>query len=238
MSDRSALYNADPANSAGFARELASIDTHGDRLAVGVELIAEMVAGCDHVGITQLTKSGLITSAATDDVARLGDHWQYELHEGPCVDTVREHETVLSLDLSAERRWPRWAPLVVEQLGIKSMLSLLLYTHERSYGAVNLYAKQANAYTPDDLSVAKALAAHLAVAVVASEEIAHLGVAITNRTVIGQAEGILMERLQISADQAFDYLRRISQHTNTKLVQVAAQLVHTRDLPNQYLPNQ
>lgn len=233
MSDQLGLSNADHVDSADFARELASIDAHGDRLSVGVGLIAEMVSGCDHVGITQITRSGLVNIAATDDVARIADRWQYELREGPCVTTVRDHQTVLSLDLSGDRRWPRWAPLAVEELGIKSMLSLLLYTHERAHGAVNLYAAQTDAFTPDDLSVAKALAAHLAVAVVASEEIAHLGVAITNRTVIGQAEGILMERLQISADQAFDYLRRVSQDTNTKLVQVAARLVHTRVLPGE-----
>jgi AmiR/NasT family two-component response regulator len=42
-----------------------------------------------------------------------------------------------------------------------------------------------------------------------------------NRTIIGQAEGILMERFTLTADQAFSVLRRVSQQNNMKLHQVA-----------------
>lgn len=51
------------------------------------------------------------------------------------------------------------------------------------------------------------------------------------RLVIGQAQGILMERLGISPDRAFAFLDRASQATNTKLHQVAADLVATRRVP-------
>jgi hypothetical protein len=40
-----------------------------------------------------------------------------------------------------------------------------------------------------------------------------------------------MERLDVSADQAFDYLRRISSQTNRKLVAVASDIARTRMLP-------
>ena len=59
----------------------------------------------------------------------------------------------------------------------------------------------------------------------------HLELAIANRTVIGQAEGILMERFGIPADQAFAVLRRVSQHRNVKLNRVAEELVRTRETP-------
>ena len=51
------------------------------------------------------------------------------------------------------------------------------------------------------------------------------------RTVIGQAEGILMERLKINADQAFGALSRLSQHGNVKLREVARRLVETGKIP-------
>lgn len=51
------------------------------------------------------------------------------------------------------------------------------------------------------------------------------------RLVIGQAQGILMERLGISPDRAFAFLSRASQATNTKLHHVAAELVETRIVP-------
>lgn len=49
---------------------------------------------------------------------------------------------------------------------------------------------------------------------------------------IGQAQGILMERERISATQAFDVLRRASQHLNRKLRDVAQDLVDTGDEPD------
>ena len=84
----------------------------------------------------------------------------------------------------------------------------------------------------DDVAVAQALAGHLALAMSAEREIDQLGMAIISRLVIGQAQGILMERLNISADQAFDYLRRASNDLNRKLVNVASDIARTRKLPD------
>lgn len=56
--------------------------------------------------------------------------------------------------------------------------------------------------------------------------------ALSCRAVIGQAEGILMERLGIEGPRAFEYLRRVSMHTNRKLVDVAEEIVRTRALPD------
>jgi AmiR/NasT family two-component response regulator len=58
-----------------------------------------------------------------------------------------------------------------------------------------------------------------------------LNTALVSRTVIGQAEGILMERFNIDADRAFRVLKRVSSQSNTKLQRVAAELVETRRLP-------
>jgi hypothetical protein len=51
------------------------------------------------------------------------------------------------------------------------------------------------------------------------------------RILIGQAQGLLMERFAIDADQAFAVLRRYSQDNNVKLRIVADELVTTRRLP-------
>ena len=48
---------------------------------------------------------------------------------------------------------------------------------------------------------------------------------------IGQAEGILMERLGIDAGQAFAYLRRLSQTEHRKLITISSEIVETRRLP-------
>ena len=59
-------------------------------------------------------------------------------------------------------------------------------------------------------------------------EVAQLRQALQSRDVIGQAKGILMERRGISADEAFDVLRRASQSLNIKLTTVAQTLVDRR----------
>lgn len=55
--------------------------------------------------------------------------------------------------------------------------------------------------------------------------------ALERRLVLGQAQGILMERLGLTPERAFAYLSRASQQTNTKIEQVAAELIETRLLP-------
>jgi hypothetical protein len=64
-----------------------------------------------------------------------------------------------------------------------------------------------------------------------AREIAQLKEALATRTVIGQALGILMERFDISGDQAFTYLARASQVRNQKLREIAGHLVRSRRMP-------
>lgn len=56
--------------------------------------------------------------------------------------------------------------------------------------------------------------------------------ALGRRLVLGQAQGIVMERLDVTADVAFAFLSRASQQSNTKIHEVAAQLVASRILPS------
>nr|WP_300050401.1 ANTAR domain-containing protein [uncultured Nocardioides sp.] len=62
-------------------------------------------------------------------------------------------------------------------------------------------------------------------------EIDHLRVALDRRLVIGQAQGMLMERLGIDAGQAIDYLKRVSSQRNQKVFVIAEDIVRTRELP-------
>jgi AmiR/NasT family two-component response regulator len=64
----------------------------------------------------------------------------------------------------------------------------------------------------------------------------NLAEALQTRELIGQAQGILMERERITTDQAFDVLRRASQHMNIKLREVAQTLVDTGAPPDTGLP--
>lgn len=112
------------------------------------------------------------------------------------------------------------------------MLSLLLFTWTGSYGALSLYGDRPCAFDPSDVATAQVFAGPLAVSLVAGREIDQRGATILSRTIIGEAEGILMERFGLNADQAFEYLRRVSSANNRKLALVAEDLVRTRELPS------
>lgn len=59
-----------------------------------------------------------------------------------------------------------------------------------------------------------------------------LGIALEHRTTIGKALGIIMERLDLDDQSAFDYLRRCSQVQNQKLYDLAHQIVESREMPD------
>ena len=49
--------------------------------------------------------------------------------------------------------------------------------------------------------------------------------ALATRDLIGQAKGMIMERYHVDAIQAFELLKYFSQHSNTKLDDVAQQII-------------
>jgi GAF domain-containing protein len=218
------------------ARELHAAPNETELLQLAVDLAARIINGGDHAGISIVQGRELSTPIASDDVVRRGDALQYQLGEGPCLDAVRWHDTVISRNLRDEARWPEWTPRAVSVLGVKAMMALWLYASVNpdgadSYGALNLYSDSIDPFGPHEYAIAQALAAQISVALAAHREICGRGVAITSRTIIGQAEGILMERLGIDADQAFAYLRRVSQNQNRKLIMICHEIVKTRRLP-------
>jgi GAF domain-containing protein len=197
-----------------------------------VQLAVEIVDGCDEVGVSMVRKNKRVdTPVATGPAARLGDELQYELGEGPCLDAIWLHSVVHSSDLAGDARWPRWAPAATEATGMRSLLSFQLFTSGHTLGALNLYSRTPNAYTPMDEHVGTALAAHVAGALANAVRVEQLTEAVPRRTMIGQAQGILMERFGIDADRAFQVMVLVSQQRNVKLHEVAAEVVTTRKTP-------
>lgn len=199
-----------------------------------VGLATEMLRGCDYAGVSIVHRNGSIdTPAATDVLVERADQLQYEFDEGPCLDAIWHHDTVTSEDLRSESRWPRWAPRVATEFGVRSMLCLQLFTSANVVGGLKMYAAQVSAFDADDFDTATSLAAHVAVAVAETQHADDLRLGALNRTIIGQAQGILMERFSVDASGAFNLLRRVSQDTSRTLLLVADELVHTRLTPGE-----
>ena len=49
--------------------------------------------------------------------------------------------------------------------------------------------------------------------------------ALASRDTIGQAKGVIMERFNLDAVEAFELLTRLSQRSNTKLIDIAKALI-------------
>lgn len=216
---------------ADAARSMQGLASTQLTLEKVVLVATEIIEGCDLVGISIIHGDGIDTPVGSDETLNRIDGLQFVLKERPCFDALHMHEIVHSRDLANDKRWPRWGPLIAKEAGVASIVSYRLYTTEDTLGALNLYSKKLDAFDADDINNGQALAAHVGVALAASQHAEHLEMAISNRTVIGRAEGILMERFDIRPDQAFAVLRRVSQHRNVKLNCVAEDLVRTRETP-------
>jgi ANTAR domain len=118
------------------------------------------------------------------------------------------------------------APRSVE-IGVLSGLSLKLYTADRTAGALNLFSFKPKAFDAEDETTGVVLAAHAA-AIRARRQGEQLESALSTRDRIGQAKGIIMERFGVDDVQAFEMLRRLSQDSNTRLIEVAQRVIETR----------
>ncbi len=105
-------------------------------------------------------------------------------------------------------------------------------------GALNLYARYPQAFGVIDRAKGLLLAGLAGQALstaqahdVETQRLDNLQGALLTRALIGQAQGILIERERVTANQAFDILRRASQHLNIKLRDVAQNLVDTGESP-------
>jgi GAF domain-containing protein len=217
---------------AQLAQALSAAPDENARLQLAVDSAVMLIKRCDHAGVTINEKGGLLTRVSSDDTVSRANELQHHLGEGPCLDVMREQDTLVTPDLALEERWPLWAKRVRSELHVGSMMSLLVYTDQASFGALSLYSRQGRSFDADDVAVGHALAGHLAVIMSAGREIDQLGVALHGRKVIGQAIGILMMMLDLEEDQAFDYLRRVSSTSNRKISDLAGEIVRTRALPD------
>ncbi len=199
---------------------------------------AQSVVGADVVSVTWRQDGEFTTPVETDPVASKADAVQYEHGEGPCVEATLEGGLgfAASSDLRRDPRWPRFGPAAAD-LGLHAVFATGMFPRDAGtrMGALNYYSRTPGGLDHVDRDVALVFATHAAVALrgaqvmeAAELRATQLSEAVRSRDVIGQAKGILMERRGLSADEAFDTLRRTSQDLNVKLRDLAQTLADHR----------
>jgi GAF domain-containing protein len=220
---------------ARIARQLeaeTSPEATRDRIT---EAAVHTVHGCDHAAISIIRRRGGIeTVAATDDVPSRVDSIQYQVGQGPGLQAIAEHVTLVIDDLAGDERWPAFSHRAVEETGVRSMLSFRLFLRGDTLGALSLYSRRPSAFDDHARAVGAVLAAHAAIALSAAqdrERADQLEDALRSSREIGMAMGVLMGRTGVTQDEAFALLRRTSQQLHRKLREVAAEVVETGQLP-------
>lgn len=211
---------------------LLDTDTVAGVLGHVVHAVYEVIPDADLVSVTLRSPDGrFYTPVETDPVAVELDELQYRCGHGPCVSAAVKASPghVHCDDLAVAPDWPVFGPGAARR-GYRSVLATtLLPGPGRLAGAVNIYSRYAGRLgTPEARDRALLLATHASLALAGTEAVrladlqeTQLRQALDSRDVIGQAKGILMHRRGISADEAFDLLRRTSQDLNQKLADVA-----------------
>ena len=185
----------------------------------------ELIDGVDYADVLLISGSDTFQSvAATGQVAVDLDDVQERFREGPCLDAAIEDVVTRSNDLSEDERWPRFAKSAIAA-GVHGMLSFRLYTHNSRMGALNLFAGRRGVFTAEVEVLAAMLATQAAIALIADDKDLQFRSALASRDMIGQAKGMIMERFNVDANRAFELLKRLSQDSNIRLTDVAAELI-------------
>lgn len=210
---------------ADFARTVQRQDDPDSTLAEIVRAAVDLIPGCDDGSISVvLGRKTVASQAASSELPAVVDGLQESTGQGPCLDAAYIHETVRVPDMATETRWPIFAPLAAKA-GAAGMLACQLYVDGDDLGALNLFSRSAGTLDEESEHIALMFAAHAGVAFAAAQQREGASRTVATRQLIGRAEGILMERHRVTAEQAFAMLVRVSQHRNLKLRDIAERLV-------------
>jgi GAF domain-containing protein len=231
MNDVNELHQA-------LARVVVADRELGDVLTEITGIARRAMPSVEAASVTLIRGEKPFTAAYDGQMALEADELQYERGYGPCVDSGLAGQMFLVDDMRSEPRWPDYAQRVVAQ-GVLSSLSVPLPFQGATIGALNTYTSQPMVFDDSDVELAHEVAAWVAIAIGnaeaaarTSDDLIQLRTVMMTRACIEQAKGILMERHKIKEDEAFTILTHASQRTNTKLRDVASELVRTGALPN------
>ncbi len=227
-----AKLGADGATADAFAR--LAVELHqADRLDQTAEEVVQFAlhaGACTYAGVILTARGRREIGAVTHTLVAEIYQRQIDNDDGPALTALREGTTVSIHDVATETRWADWGTTLAGY-GIGSALHVPMWAADRLVGVLSLYDVKPHAFDVHDEAIAHVLVRHASVAVATARNDETMSAAVDARMVVGQAMGILMERHDLNADQAFNVLRRYSQDSNTKLRDVAQHLIDTRKLP-------
>ena len=200
-----------------------------------VDFATNAVPHAAGVGLTLVRSDGQpMTLAASNELAAVVDSIEYETGEGPCLDAIEHDDITIANDLANDERWPKFVERTVRETPVRSMFGARVFLGGQDRGALNFYAAGVQSFDELDVGIGATLSLIASIALrhgIEQRRRENLEIALESSRVIGMAMGILMSSKLLTADQAFDALRRVSQDSNRKLRDVALQVTETGMLP-------
>jgi GAF domain-containing protein len=216
----------------GFATDWSERPMNAKEL---VDFATTAVPHAIGVGLTLVKGDGQpMTLAASSELAEIVDRIEYDCGEGPCLDAIEHDDVTVSNDLANDERWPKFAERAVAETPVRSMFGARIFLSGKERGALNFYSDKVDAFDQLDLGIGAMLSVIASIALQHAEEQRrreNLEIALESSRVIGMAMGIVMSSRLVTADQAFEALRKASQDSNRKLRDVAVDVTETGLLP-------
>ncbi|WP_049576355.1 GAF and ANTAR domain-containing protein [Nonomuraea sp. SBT364] len=227
----------------GLARNLATLgrlgeDTSTESVLRGLTAaLAAGVPGCSGGSAEHWHEHRVLVSGSHSELITLVEGERL-LGEGPSAEARKTGARIAVADVLADTRWPRYAALAT-RCGVRSVLTVPIRIPPALL-IVGLYSVRRGAFSPQGAhALADMLTEQVGVALANMwdfEEVrtdaAQLQEALAGRALIDQAKGIIMQTSGCTAEAAFEELRRISQHHQVKVADLARLLVEEHQRKN------
>jgi GAF domain-containing protein len=216
---------------AALSRFFVGDDTFENTLQRVTDLSIYAIEGADLAGLTMITGNRKRTAVFTDELAPEIDQAQYDSGEGPCLAAFDTGEVQTIESTRAGGPWPAFRRAAAEH-GINSTLCLPMTVDRKTVGAMNLYSRHEHAFTEQDHEFGLLFASQAAIVLANTQaywDAHHLSLrlseAMSSRSIIEQAKGMLMAAQGSDENEAFELLVQASQRENVKVRDVAQRIV-------------
>jgi hypothetical protein len=215
-----------------FAAE-EPLDVVAGRIA---ETAVAAIPHADVVSITVLSWPDVRTAACTDEQALEIDDEQYASGRGPCLEAALTRTPLRAIIDEEHQRWPEFVE-AAQQVGIRASLSVPLVIagvdgEQELAGSLNIYSHTATAFDLFETQLVRlySVAAGQAISNAslwqkAREIVTQLETALLSRSDIDMAKGALIAIHGCDPPGAFARLKDESQRRNTKLRDVAREML-------------
>ncbi len=221
-----------------FVKLADSLVDDYDVVDVLQRLVEECVTLFDAVasGILLLSPAGhLEVIVSTSERSELVSLMQLRVGEGPCVESVDTGAVVSVSDIAeVAHRWPAFAE-AARASGYASIHAIPMRLRHSTIGSLNLFRDRTGSMNTADAIAAQALADVATISILQQRlaeesEIAQsqLQRALDSRVIIEQAKGFLAQRRGLDMDAAFTLIRSHARSTQSRLGDVAADVIADR----------